>query len=120
MTTTTTEPREICRYFSVTERALIRALEDGSRQIRRIDDDDWRDWRRKRADVPLETWRQQIRDRVARLPDWARTVTELPTLAELQEAMSDGVCATVSGDEIEPDGIGSDGAPSWLLALGFI
>lgn len=33
---------------------------------------------------------------------------------------SDGVAETVDGQRIEPDGVASNGAPSWFLALGLI
>ena len=43
-----------------------------------------------------------------------------PSLEELEEAASDGVCPTVADNTAEPDGWDSDGSPSWLLALGMI
>ena len=43
-----------------------------------------------------------------------------PDEEELEDMHSDGCCDTVTGDSVEPDGHGPDGAPSWLLALGFI
>jgi hypothetical protein len=47
-------------------------------------------------------------------------IHELPSLAELEEWMLDSVCERPTGDSVEPDGQGPDGAPSWLLALGLI
>jgi len=32
----------------------------------------------------------------------------------------DSVCKTVTGQKIEPDGVGSDNAPSWMLVLGYV
>lgn len=55
-----------------------------------------------------------------RLPAWALTVKRLPSEATLREAVFDGVCESVTGDTVEPDGYGPDGAPSWLRALGMI
>lgn len=43
-----------------------------------------------------------------------------PDLEELQEAVDDGVCPSICGDSVEPDGYGSEGDPSWMLALGLI
>lgn len=43
-----------------------------------------------------------------------------PDLEELQEAVSDGICPSIGGDSVEPDGWGSEGDPSWLMALGMI
>lgn len=45
---------------------------------------------------------------------------ELPVLAELEEWSSDAICPTPTGDDVEPDGIGPDGVPSWLMLLGYI
>ena len=46
--------------------------------------------------------------------------TKEPTLATLERWSNDGIAKTTTGARIEPDGIGSDGAPSWLRALGMI
>ena len=43
-----------------------------------------------------------------------------PGLATMEKWMDDGIARTVTGERTEPDGYGSDGAPSWLLALGMI
>ena len=43
-----------------------------------------------------------------------------PSLEELEEAVSDGVCDSVAGERVEPDGTDEHGSPSWLLALGMI
>ena len=38
----------------------------------------------------------------------------------LEQWCFDGACETVTGHQVEPDGFGPDGSPSWLLALGLI
>ena len=38
----------------------------------------------------------------------------------LEKWSSDGVAKSVTGQRVEPDGWGVDGAPSWLLAIGVI
>ena len=43
-----------------------------------------------------------------------------PTMNKLEKMMSDAVATTVTGQRTEPDGTGSDGSPSWLLAMGLI
>lgn len=43
-----------------------------------------------------------------------------PSQQDLEEWSEDSGCETISGDWVEPDGWGPDGAPSWLLALGLI
>ncbi len=43
-----------------------------------------------------------------------------PSLKSLEEWSNDGICESVTGENVEPDGYDCDGAPSWLLALGMI
>lgn len=43
-----------------------------------------------------------------------------PSLAALERQSNDGVCTTVTGHRVEPDGFGPDGSPSWLLVMGVI
>lgn len=43
-----------------------------------------------------------------------------PRIARLEKDSNDGVCESVFGDRVEPDGWDSEGSPSWLLALGLI
>lgn len=45
---------------------------------------------------------------------------EIPDVEALEEWAHDTVCETPTGDTVEPDGYGPDGAPSWLLILGLI
>lgn len=46
--------------------------------------------------------------------------TKPPGLKTMEKWMDSGVAKTVTGKRTEPDGYGSDGSPSWLLALGYI
>ncbi len=45
---------------------------------------------------------------------------DVPDDNTLQRWMFDGVVRSITGETVEPDGYGPDGAPSWLLALGLI
>jgi hypothetical protein len=55
---------------------------------------------------------------IAKGEGWRLRVKSLPSMATLERWMSeDGGCETVTGDWVEPDGVGPDGAPSWLRAL---
>lgn len=47
-------------------------------------------------------------------------VNKQPSLKTLEKWSMDGVAKTVTGERTEPDGTGTDGAPSWLLAIGVI
>lgn len=46
--------------------------------------------------------------------------TKLPSEKVMERWMEEGVAKTVTGKRTESDGYGSDGSPSWLLALGYI
>jgi hypothetical protein len=42
------------------------------------------------------------------------------TEKDLAEAVHDSVCATPNGSTVEPDGVDSDGVPSWLMIHGLM
>ena len=44
----------------------------------------------------------------------------VPDIDELENWSNDGVCDSVSGESVEPDGHDRYGFPSWLLVLGLI
>ena len=43
-----------------------------------------------------------------------------PSFMTMQKWMDDAVAKAVDGSRVEPDGIASSGAPSWLLVMGMI
>lgn len=111
---------EIGRYFSPRYRRLIAVMADGVLLARTVHSGGWRLFSRKKPDVPLDEWRKRKLEMIANLPAWARECKSLPSIATLEHWMMDGICESISGDSVEPDGLGPDGAPSWLLALGLI
>jgi hypothetical protein len=111
---------ELARWFDPARRLLMSAQADGTTYARGIGSADWALWRRKKAELPLEVWRAEKLRRVAELPAWCRAVKALPTVAQLERWSYDSICETPTGDRVEPDGTGPDGAPSWLIALGMI
>jgi hypothetical protein len=52
--------------------------------------------------------------------EWSHERYETPPYEQVEEWVSDSVCESLTGDMVEPDGHGPDGAPSWLIALGLI
>ena len=44
----------------------------------------------------------------------------MPNPDKLREMINNGVCPSVAGDEVEPDGHDENGFPSWRLAMGII
>jgi hypothetical protein len=96
---------------------LIAFCEDGVVLGKSIVHPNWRVLRRKKTDVSPADWKQRKLDRLAELPWWRKQVRSLPSLKQLERWSYDSVCETVTGDDVEPDGVGPDGAPSWLRAL---
>jgi hypothetical protein len=45
---------------------------------------------------------------------------EKPSIEELMEQSNDGICQSICGERVEPDGYDEYGSPSWLLAMGCI
>lgn len=43
-----------------------------------------------------------------------------PSIEELEDQSNDGVCDSICGERVEPDGYDQHNSPSWLLALGMI
>ena len=116
---TSTEGRELFRYFSINYRALVSVRNNGT-LLQKTIGQDWKILGHKNEKTPLDEWiNNKMQSFRYKLPSWA-FVSDLPSLAELDEWLMDGCCETLSGEMVEPDGIGPDGAPSWLLALGMI
>ena len=63
---------------------------------------------------------QTVKTRAFRLHAIVTGFAKPPATITLHRWSLDGVCKTVTGYKVEPDGIGPDGSPSWLLALGLI
>ena len=59
-------------------------------------------------------------DGLPRYVVWGGERFETPTFSEVKSWVYDSVCESLTGDCVEPDGVGPDGAPSWLLALHLI
>ena len=129
MTNTTADPvsasaprtgTEVLRFFSVKDCALISVRDNGTTWFLRPFADDWIHKATKKPEVDLASWLDQKRDVAASQPSWARNIKALPQPEEIQEWGNDCICETPTGHTVEPDGIGPDGAPSWLRALGLI
>lgn len=111
---------ELVRYFDPRRHCLISCRVDGVRLMRSVYSGGWKVAGRRKPSVSLADWSAAKLAYVATLPVWARECKSLPSEASLREWSMDSVCETLSGDTVEPDGYGSDGAPSWLIALGMI
>lgn len=72
---------------------------------------------------PTATWSVNGEIRSARI----RALTaadalgiERPDDAQISAWVTDSVCDSILGAQVEPDGIDPEGSPSWLLAMGLI
>jgi hypothetical protein len=45
---------------------------------------------------------------------------EMPSMEDLRDAVFDGICPSVLGNSVEPDGWDEEKSPSWMIALGMI
>jgi hypothetical protein len=111
---------EHCRYFNANLFRLMSYRADGAVYVREA----MSAWRRTRAPAENEAIRIERFARAATtislMPAWARTITDLPTEAEISSWITDSVVEATDGEKVEPDGYSPDGAPSWLLALGLV
>lgn len=107
------------KFFSTSDRGLFSFHEDGSAWQHPIDGQP-QFQRELSCAGDFDIWKKRITSHAATLPTWAREMEALPSMSELEEWTCDSVCETPSGDQVEPDGHGPDGAPSWLLLLGLI
>lgn len=110
---------ELFRYFSPSRRFLV-SVRDNGESWAKTSGSKWFLSFRKKDDAPYERWLAGKREKYESLPAWAKNVRSIPSAATLDKWSNDGVCRTVTGDMVEPDGEGPDGAPSWLVALGLI
>ncbi len=110
---------EIARFFDPRNHALMSVRSDGVTLYRNAFSG-WRVFSRMKPEYTLEQWRERKLQHIAELPRWCRDVQCLPSKHDLHEWCCDSICETPTGDRVEPDGHGPDGAPSWLLALGLI
>jgi len=99
---------------------LVSVRSDGTVLHMDVHDRKWRIRGTKKPSLTLAEWTEKKKEWAESLPFWARNVKSLPSHRRLAEWASDSVCETVTGDTVEPDGTGPDGAPSWLVALGMI
>lgn len=113
------DAQEFLRFFHPNNHTLVSCRNDGTVWAQTVGEE-WFLHSRKKEEISLEAWKALKRNFAATLPAWCREVSELPTMEELEEMTFDSICPTPTGDDVEPDGYGPDGAPSWLMALGLI
>ena len=61
-----------------------------------------------------------VRCRSTHWNKYFKTNSKLPSDKMIETWVYDGVCKSLGGNRVEPDGWSFDGTPSWLLAMGMI
>lgn len=110
---------EVIRYLSFKRRGLISVRSDGTLLRRDPWSGGWKLHARIKPGVDLERWIADRKARYQTAPAWMKQVA-LPSAETLREWESNGIAETPTGYEVEPDGHGPDGSPSWFLVLGLI
>jgi hypothetical protein len=68
----------------------------------------------------VEGFEKRIKIDLFNAHKWLKGFTKPPSHARIEEWLNDGISQTITGKRVEPDGIGPDGSPSWLMVLGMI
>lgn len=105
----------VATFLSRKAAGLIRHMSDGTVLRKTPFSGGWKIYGQRKPGVTDE----QLREKVAALADWKR-VTRIPSIRTLEEWGRDSVCETPSGHQVEPDGYGPVGSPSWLLLFRLI
>jgi hypothetical protein len=115
------EGTELFRAFSLEQHGLLSFRSTGKVFIRRPNQQ-WILLVTKREDDPIDSWIDKYeRKRIKMYEEkpWL-FVDDIPTNTEIDGMLMDGEVTSMSGEVVEPDGKGPDGAPSWLMAFGLI
>lgn len=114
------QAEELFRYVSASANGLLSVRANGEVYRQTPFSPAWELYATRKLTLSLEEWITKKAEQKSNLPYWQHGISELPSEAELSHWMVDGVASSVTGDSVEPDGHGPDGAPSWLVALGLI
>ena len=96
-----------------------RALKDGKMIPVNVEIDITMDGTRG-AIVKVADFDKPVRINLANAYKWIKGFKAPPSIRVMEKWDLDGICETVTGKRVEPDGIGSDGSPSWLIVMGMI
>lgn len=111
---------EVIRFFDPRRCMLKAYMADGKILGRTIFSGGWKVVGRLKPGVSPQEAAENRRRWLATQPAWVSKVKSFPSQRTLEQWHSDGGCETPSGDWVEPDGDGPDGAPSWLKLCGCI
>ena len=120
MATLAKQGNEIFRYFSTKRGGLVSIRDNGTILRKTPWQSGWKIYARKKPEVSLEDWKEGHKKQFEGLSQWKKEVKTIPSFETLKEWEHDGICETPTGHNVEPDGIGPDGVPSWLRVFGVI
>ena len=72
------------------------------------------------ASVKVDGFDKPIRINLINAYKWIKGFKSPPSIKKMEQWMEDGIAETVTGERVEPDGMGTDGSPSWLIVMGMI
>jgi hypothetical protein len=82
------------------------------------------DWSPDKRDawvsITIEGREKHLALPVTALHKYITGFSKAPSISTMEKWSDDGVAKSITGERVEPDGTGPDGAPSWMLALGYI
>ena len=111
--------KELFRYVSAQKQGLISVRDDGNTYRKQLGTD-WVLHLTKKSDVTLKDWLDGKKIFLSKLLPWQLGEVDFPTQSVVERWILDGVCESVTGERVEPDGYSYDGAPSWLLVFGLL
>lgn len=118
MATLSKQGNELFKYFSPRYRGMISVRDNGNTLIKRFGADKWKLLSSKKKELSLEEWTANKLKAKDQLPAWLLAVERVPFESEMREWNTNGVYKTPTGEDVEVDGVGSDGVPSWPALLG--
>jgi hypothetical protein len=72
------------------------------------------------AAITCDGFETPVKIRLSNAYKWIKGFKAPPSTKVMERWMDDGIAKTVTGKRVEPDGIGPDGSPSYLIVLGLI
>ena len=72
------------------------------------------------ASVTIPDFNAPVKINLINAYKWIKGFIAPPSIKKMEQWMEDGIAETVTGERVEPDGMGTDGSPSWLIVMGMI
>jgi hypothetical protein len=110
----------LLHFLHPDRRALMRYHADGTIYKKRPETKGWQKFGSVKPPKTPEQRVAEIRNNPKVKPWMFPRSTSIPSVKQLREWSNDCGCESVTGEWTEADGTSADGAPSWLVFLGYI